>query len=59
MARGGHVEWVPLGDVLLGSQARGIELLALDQALESLSKLDGRKSCVVELRYFGERFSSN
>ncbi len=51
--RGGDVECVPLGDVLLGSQPRGIELLALDQALESLSKIDGRKSRVVELRYFG------
>jgi len=28
-------------------------MLALNQALESLSKIDARKSCVVELRYFG------
>jgi RNA polymerase sigma-70 factor, ECF subfamily len=38
---------------LLGACARGIELLALDQALETLSKIDARKCRVVELRYFG------
>jgi RNA polymerase sigma-70 factor, ECF subfamily len=51
--RGGNAGHVPLDDALLGAQARGIELLALDQALESLSKIDGRKGRVVELRYFG------
>ncbi|HEV2200137.1 MAG TPA: sigma-70 family RNA polymerase sigma factor [Bryobacteraceae bacterium] len=51
--RGGHAERVPLDDTLLGAQTRGIELLALDRALERLSKIDGRKGCVVELRYFG------
>ena len=44
---------VPLDEVLLGAQARGIEMLALDRALESLSKIDSRKGRVVELRYFG------
>ena len=28
-------------------------MLALDEALETLSKVDGRKGRVVELRYFG------
>jgi RNA polymerase sigma factor (TIGR02999 family) len=51
--RGGNRERVPLDDALLGVQGRGIEILALDQALESLSKIDGRKGRVVELRYFG------
>lgn len=51
--RGANAEHVPLDDVLMGAQARGIELLALDQALESLSKFDARKARVVELRYFG------
>jgi RNA polymerase sigma factor (TIGR02999 family) len=51
--RGGNVERVPLDDALLGAQGPGIEVLALDQALESLSKIDGRKGRVVELRYFG------
>ena len=51
--RGGNAVRVPLDDVLLGAQARGIEILALDEALESLSKVDARKGRVVELRYFG------
>lgn len=32
---------------------RALELLALDEALDSLARLDNRKSQVVELRYFG------
>ena len=44
---------MPLDDVLLGTRAREIEILALDEALESLSKIDARKGRVVELRYFG------
>ena len=51
--RGGSAVRVPLDDVLVGARARGIEILALDEALESLSKVDGRKCRVVELRYFG------
>jgi RNA polymerase sigma-70 factor (ECF subfamily) len=51
--RGGNAERVPLDDVLLGAQGRGIDILALDEALHSLSKIDGRKGRVVELRYFG------
>jgi RNA polymerase sigma factor (TIGR02999 family) len=51
--RGGNAARVPLDDVVLGVQARGIEVLALDQALDSLSKMDARKSRLVELRYFG------
>jgi RNA polymerase sigma factor (TIGR02999 family) len=51
--RGGNAVRVPLGDVLAGGGTRGIEMLALDEALETLSKIDGRKGRVVELRYFG------
>ena len=51
--RGGHALRVPLDEVLLTAQARGIEVLALDKALEALARIDGRKSRVVELRYFG------
>jgi RNA polymerase sigma-70 factor, ECF subfamily len=51
--RGGNAVRVPLDDVLIGARARGIEVLALDEALDSLSKIDARKSRVVELRYFG------
>jgi len=51
--RGGEALRVPLDEVLVAVEARGIEVLALDQALHSLAGIDGRKSRVVELRYFG------
>ena len=51
--RGGNALRVPLDEVLLASESRGVEVLALDRALESLAQLDPRKSRVVELRYFG------
>jgi RNA polymerase sigma-70 factor (ECF subfamily) len=38
---------------LLGMRARGVEVLALNEALAALSKVDARKGRVVELRYFG------
>lgn len=51
--RGGGLVRVRLDEVLLETQARGVEILALDEALASLSKIDPRKVRVVELRYFG------
>jgi RNA polymerase sigma factor (TIGR02999 family) len=51
--RGGEAVRVPLDEKLLGTRARGVEVVDLDDALLSLSKLDPRKSRVVELRYFG------
>ena len=51
--RGGDVERVPLDEALLGAQARGIDILALNEALESLAEIDARQARVVELRYFG------
>jgi RNA polymerase sigma factor (TIGR02999 family) len=44
---------VPLDETLLGAQAREAGVLALDDALEVLAKMDPRKAKVVELRYFG------
>ena len=44
---------MPLDEVLLVAQSRGIEVLALEEALDALARIDGRKSRVVELRYFG------
>ena len=40
-------------EALMMSQPRAAELLALDEALTELARLDPRKSRVVELRYFG------
>jgi RNA polymerase sigma factor (TIGR02999 family) len=51
--RGGGAEQIPLEEAILGTRARGIEVLALDHALISLHNVDPRKARVVELRYFG------
>src|SRR5215510_13142512 len=53
--RGGEALRVSLDDVdvLLAAEERGVELLALDRALDELARIDARKSRVVELRYFG------
>jgi|SRR5579871_994636 len=51
--RGGEAVTIPLDEALLGTRAHGIEVVALDEALSSLSRIDPRKSRVVELRYFG------
>jgi RNA polymerase sigma-70 factor, ECF subfamily len=51
--RGGDALRVPLDEILLLAETRGIEVLALDEALDRLARIDGRKSRVVELRYFG------
>jgi RNA polymerase sigma factor (TIGR02999 family) len=51
--RGGDAIRVPLEEAWLGKRARGVELLALDDALSALSGIDPRKGRVVELRFFG------
>ena len=51
--RGGDAQHLALDQVLVSAQARGIEVLALDEALHTLARIDTRKSLVVELRYFG------
>jgi len=51
--RGGDALRVPLDELLLVAEARGIEVLALDEALDALTRIDRRKGRVVELRYFG------
>ena len=51
--RGGGAMNVTLDEALVGSAERGADLLALDDALESLARQDPRKSQVVELRFFG------
>src|SRR5258705_13013558 len=44
---------VAISEVGLMSEPRAKELLALEEALQELARLDPRKSRVVELRYFG------
>jgi RNA polymerase sigma factor (TIGR02999 family) len=51
--RGGGVETVTLDDLVITAPQRGADLVALDDALELLGRVDPRKSRVVELRFFG------
>jgi len=50
---GGKIEKVSLESVEILSAEKSRELLALDDALKSLAKIDPLKSRLVELRYFG------
>jgi RNA polymerase sigma factor (TIGR02999 family) len=52
LRRGGKQQKVALDDVVLVSPDRTDELLAVDQCLARLEKLDPRQARVVELRYF-------
>ena len=49
---GGEVQRIPINDAAEMSLERAGELIALEEALDQLAKLDRRKSQVVELRYF-------
>jgi len=51
--RGGVVQKVELNEAMLVSDERAAEVVALDDALKSLAKIDHRKSQLVELRFFG------
>ena len=51
--RGGGAVHVALDEALLAPQMSGVDVVTLDEALASLSKIDPRKSRVVELRFFG------
>ncbi len=51
--RGAGARRVSLDAVAEVSEEKGAELLALDEALEELEKVDERKVRVVELRHFG------
>jgi RNA polymerase sigma factor (TIGR02999 family) len=51
--RGGDAVAVALDEALLAASGRGVDVVALDDALQALARIDPRKSRVVELRYFG------
>jgi RNA polymerase sigma-70 factor, ECF subfamily len=51
--RGGNMVHISLDNALLGARAHGVDILALDEALNSLAKVDARKVQVVEMRFFG------
>jgi RNA polymerase sigma-70 factor, ECF subfamily len=51
--RGGNPPKLPLKEAFVIAPARCDELIALDEALERLARVDARQSRVVELRFFG------
>lgn len=51
--RGGAVHHLGLDEVCVLTAEKSVELIALDQALERLAKIDSLKSQIVEMRYFG------
>jgi RNA polymerase sigma-70 factor (ECF subfamily) len=51
--RGGGVQVIPLEELGVESCDRAREVLALNDALDSLAALDERKAQIVEMRYFG------
>jgi RNA polymerase sigma factor (TIGR02999 family) len=53
LKRGGTADHVPLDDTVLVSHAPRVDLLELDEALQSLAAVDPRQARVVELRFFG------
>src|SRR4030095_2526861 len=52
--RGGEAEKLPIEEeILVVSQEKAAELVALDDALTTLAEIDEQKAKLVELRYFG------
>jgi RNA polymerase sigma factor (TIGR02999 family) len=51
--RGGGVMTLSLDETMAPVQERELDLVALDDALEALAKLDERQCRMVELRFFG------
>jgi RNA polymerase sigma factor (TIGR02999 family) len=51
--RGGGIEHVTFDEALAVSAGRAPDLVALDDALQTLARVDPRKGQVVELRFFG------
>ena len=51
--RGGAAQQVSLPEAAVFSRERAPDLVALDEALRALARIDERKSRVVELRFFG------
>jgi RNA polymerase sigma factor (TIGR02999 family) len=50
--RGGSLRKVSLNDATTASRRKDVDVVALDDALKTLAKIDPRQSRVVELRFF-------
>ena len=48
-----HSEAINLDEIAGNASQKSAEVLALDQALEDLARVDARKARVIELRFFG------
>lgn len=53
LKRGAAAQRVSLNEAVLVTSGSGADLIAIDEALEQLAKLNQRQARVVELRYFG------
>jgi RNA polymerase sigma factor (TIGR02999 family) len=53
LKRGGGVEHVSLGEAAVVGGGQGSDLVALDDAMNTLARIDPRKVQVVEMRFFG------
>lgn len=53
LKRGGAVVMVSLSEAMTVSAEKSAEILALEEALVRLAKIDARKARVVELRFYG------
>ena len=51
--RGAGASHVPVESVVVAAQDRPADLVALDEALSELERLDERQARVVEMKYFG------
>ncbi len=51
--RGGAIQVVPLDEASMVPRGSAREIIAVDEALTALAKLDDRRSRIVELRFFG------
>ena len=51
--RGGEIVFVTAGDCTAISPGRAPDVLEVDEALDRLAAVDGRKARVIEMRYFG------
>lgn len=51
--RGADLPKVVLQNAAMAAQAKGVDIILLDDALQSLAKIDPRQAQVVELRFFG------
>ena len=53
LKRGGGVPHVSLDEAVVVGGQHGLDLVALDDALTALARIDARKGRVVEMRFFG------